>query len=162
MAQEYQSFPHDKRYGIMEENEKKVAIFRYIEKNPGAHYSKIKRAIGLSSGGLSYHIRELENSGKVISNRNGCLKCFYLGDAEINPNPFTFKQREVMDVIAQKPDISVKKIANVLGRTTQAIEYHIKNLVVLKAVESKKKIGKTHLYKIRNSRPSRRKKTRRS
>ena len=149
MAQEDQSFPHDQRYNVIEENEKMMKIFHYIERNPGAHYSKIKRTIGLSSGGLSYYIRKLENSGKVISNINGCMKCFYLDEIEINPNSLTVKQREVMDVIVEKPYISVKEIAHVLGKTTQAIEYHLKNLIVLKAVESIKRRGKIRLYKIR-------------
>ena len=142
----------------MKENENREAIFRYIEKHPGAHYSKIKKVIGLCPGNMTYHVQKLENSGRIISQRNGCLKCFYPDDRDINPSPFTVKQSEVMDVITQRSDISIKDIADEIGKTSQAIEYHIKNLVVLKAVESKKKMGKTHLYRIRKRRSPRKKK----
>jgi len=44
-------------------------IVKYINEIPGIRYRELLRMTGLSNGVLSYHLRSLDNSGKIRVNR---------------------------------------------------------------------------------------------
>ena len=46
-------------------------IFRYITGNPGAHYNRIRTALGLNNGTLSYHLDVLEKKEYIMSVQDG-------------------------------------------------------------------------------------------
>jgi len=118
-------------------NGNRRAIFNYIRKNPGAHYSRIRRETGLSAGVITYHTRELERKGLIKSHCGKYLKRFYPYGITIDCEPLTVKQREVVEVISRRARISTNEIARELGKTRQAVIYHLKNLADLGVVRSK-------------------------
>ena len=44
-------------------------IVKYVNEIPGIRYRELLRMTGLSNGVLSYHLRSLDNSGKILANR---------------------------------------------------------------------------------------------
>ena len=44
-------------------------IVKYVNEIPGIRYRELLRMTGLSNGVLSYHLRSLDNSGKILVNR---------------------------------------------------------------------------------------------
>ena len=44
-------------------------IVKYVNEIPGIRYRELLRMTGLSNGVLSYHLRSLDNSGKIRVNR---------------------------------------------------------------------------------------------
>ena len=44
-------------------------IVKYVNEIPGIRYRELLRMTGLSNGVLSYHLRLLDNSGKIRVNR---------------------------------------------------------------------------------------------
>ncbi len=44
-------------------------IIKYVNEIPGIRYRELLRMTGLSNGVLSYHLRSLDNSGKIRVNR---------------------------------------------------------------------------------------------
>ena len=54
-------------------------ILKYVNEIPGIRYRELLRMTGLSNGVLSYHLRSLDNSGKIRVNRvNKSYKIFLL------------------------------------------------------------------------------------
>ena len=54
-------------------------IVKYVNEIPGIRYRELLRMTGLSNGVLSYHLRSLDNSGKIRVNRvnNRVTRYFY-------------------------------------------------------------------------------------
>ena len=100
-------------------------ILDYMIKQPGTHFSAIRRDLGLSVGCLSFNIKVLEES-KVQSNFVGCWKRFYPADTVIpSKKPLTPKEKEVISIIENNPGSSCKDLAVRLGIHRQAVWYHI-------------------------------------
>ncbi len=118
-------------------NGNRRAIFNYIWENPGAHYSRIKRETGLGSGVITHHIRELEKKGLIQSHCGKYPKRFYPHGMTISCEPLSVKQMEVVEVISRRKNISANEIAMELGKTRQAVIYHLKNLSNLGVIRSK-------------------------
>ena len=118
-------------------NGNRRAIFNYIRENPGPHYSRIRRETGLSSGVITHHIRELERIRLIKSHCSRYLKRFYPHEMTIDCEPLSVKQREVVEIISRRTSSSTKEIAEELGKTRQAIIYHLKNLANLGVVRSR-------------------------
>jgi predicted transcriptional regulator len=54
-------------------------IVKYVNEIPGIRYRELLRMTGLSNGVLSYHLRSLDNSGKIRVHRvNKSYKIFLL------------------------------------------------------------------------------------
>ena len=52
-----------------ETNSTQNKIVKYVNEIPGIRYRELLRLTGLSNGVLSYHLRSLDNSGKIRVNR---------------------------------------------------------------------------------------------
>jgi len=124
-------------------------IFGYIEANPGAHYSAIKGALGLSNGVLAYHIQVLEREGLLKSRQEGMYKYLYPTGAAISQDlkgPYYVYldeqnkvkarnlsrfQHELLNLVRQKEGVTQKDVARSLGKSKQLISYHIRKLAKL-------------------------------
>ena len=51
-------------------------ILEFIHNNPGSHFRKIKKELGLSVGTIQYQLKKLEDNGKIISLENMMMHLF--------------------------------------------------------------------------------------
>ena len=120
------------------EGKTRRAVLRYIRESPGAYFTEIRRALGLSAGAITHHTRKLEREEMIKSRKKGCRKHFYSRDVRIEECHFTERQKEIMEAIAVHPAISTLKLAAVFETTRQAMSYHVNNLRDLGAIKSRK------------------------
>jgi len=126
---------------------KRTYIVRYITKNPGTHFSDIKRHFGYSTGSLVYQLEQLLDRKEIFARYDGFWKRFYPKSMrrkriflEITP-----MQKTVVEILEKSPGSSFMDIAGRLGRTRQAIMYHLKILIKMGIVR-RKKSGRKYIY----------------
>ncbi|MEM3493710.1 MAG: winged helix-turn-helix transcriptional regulator [Thermoplasmata archaeon] len=101
-------------------------ILTYINSHQGVHYRMIKNGLKLGNGTLSYHLHTLEKEGKVRSKKFGRYRVFYIQDAE---KPYlTPLQRKILEILKNKPSISLKNLSGEIGISRQLLSYHLKIL----------------------------------
>ena len=127
-------------------NGNRIAIFRYIKHFPGAHFSKIKRELGLSAGTVTHHTRKLEDDDMIISHRKGCRKLFYPNGARMEEDNLTSVQTGVVGYISERPGRSTKEIAAHFGISRRAVSYHTNHLHMLGIIKRKKRGNALHWY----------------
>ncbi|MDP6155405.1 MAG: winged helix-turn-helix transcriptional regulator [Candidatus Thermoplasmatota archaeon] len=127
-------------------NSNRRAIFNCILENPGVHYSKIRRETGLAAGVITHHVRELERKRLIQSHCGKYLKRFYPFGMTISCEPLSARQSEVVEVISRRTFSSTREIAEELGKTRQAVIYHLKNLATLGVIRSKMKKKRRFWY----------------
>jgi predicted transcriptional regulator len=107
-------------------------VYEYVRNHPGAHYSEIKRELGLNNGSLTYHLHTLEREALVKSQNVGRYKLFYPTGAKIPKDmepQMSLIRNQILDIIRDEPGITQKKIALQLNDKSQrTISYHVKNM----------------------------------
>ncbi len=107
-------------------------IHGYLVANPGDYFTSIARALGVSGGVLTYHLRVLERQGAIVSRQDGVHKRFYPAGARIDDasgpglSPI---QRSVCRVVQETPGIKQKDIASFLGVSAATVSYHLRRLI---------------------------------
>jgi predicted transcriptional regulator len=126
-------------------------IFEYIKNNPGATYNSIKRAVGISNGCLTYHLRVLDRTEIIHSKRNGTFRHFFPKEMPLPNVVFRLSppQKSILEILDESPGISQKDLAKEAGMTTTALNYHIKllNKAGIISVEKAGKRTKCYLVK---------------
>lgn len=130
-------------------------IYGYIKTNPGVHYNKILREVGVKNGTLSYHLGVLEKSALIQSRREGLkYRAFY--PKEMNfPKKERFRltglQISIIGSIRDHPGLTQKEIARLLGHKPQTINYNMKVLDQAGLVRVVKKGRKTRCFPVEGS-----------
>jgi predicted transcriptional regulator len=57
--------------------ETREAVFGYVTRTPGAHFSKVRDDLRLGTGEAQYHLRRLVEADRVESRRDGDYRRFY-------------------------------------------------------------------------------------
>ena len=127
-------------------NKNRNAIYRYISKYPGAHFSRIKRELGLSAGTVTHHTRKLEDMEMIKSHMKGCKKCFYPNGMKIEEDTLTSVQSVVAKYISNKPGRSTTEIAAHFGISRRAVSYHTNDLHSLGIIKRKKRGNVLYWY----------------
>ena len=52
-------------------------VLHFIHNNPGSHFRKIKKELGLSIGTIQYQLNKLENEGKIVSIQDHFYKFYF-------------------------------------------------------------------------------------
>ncbi len=104
-------------------------IHGYIIANPGEHYNAIKEQLGVTNGALAYHLRVLEKADYIRAARDGMYKRFYPVGVKIpKRRRLSTFQESIVKTVRDKPALSQKDLAELLGVSNQVINYHIKQL----------------------------------
>ena len=126
---------------------KRTYLVRYITKHPGVHFSDIKRHFGYSTGSLVYLLDQLLDSKEIFARYDGFWKRFYPISmrrkkkfVEISP-----LRKKVVRMLEKSPGSSFMDLADRLGRTRQAVMYHLK-ILVKKGIVRRKKSGRKYIY----------------
>jgi len=123
-------------------------ILSYIKRNPGSHFTQIRKRLELSSGCFARQILKIEKDEKIFSIYDGSRKMFYpisMKDENI-PNPMTTTQEKVYDLIKQYPGLSYEDIVKKEGKTRLTFVYHIGKLMKMNLVRREREKGKHHFY----------------
>ena len=130
--------------------QKRKDIVKFITKNPGVHFSKIKGHFGYSTGSLVYQLELLLDRKEIFARYDGFWKRFYPISmrrkrvfVEITPT-----QDVIVKILEKSPGSSFMDIAGRLGKTRQAIMYHLK-ILVKEGIVKRKKSGRKYLYHLK-------------
>jgi predicted transcriptional regulator len=126
-------------------------VYEYIRLNQGAHYTSIKKHIGVNNGALTYHLQTLERQRFIKSKRDGRLKRFYPMGVKIQQEEgiqLSELQTSIIDTIRQMPGITQKEIAGMLNTSHQVVGYNINHLAHNKIIRTEKEGRKVRYYLI--------------
>ncbi|MEW5760622.1 MAG: winged helix-turn-helix transcriptional regulator [Candidatus Thermoplasmatota archaeon] len=124
-------------------------IHGFIEANPGAHYNLIKRALNISNGALSYHLRVLENNNLIKHSNDGFKERFYPIHAKIPTIPYLSKIEEsILEEIRNMPGISQKELKAKLNLSQPLVSYYTTKLTDLGFLEVVKEGKEVKYYLI--------------
>ncbi len=129
-------------------------IYGYIKTNPGVHYNRIRRELGIKNGTLSYHLRVLEKTELIKSRKEGLkYRAFYPTDMSF-PKHSRFRltelQLQIINLIKKRKGINQKEIAHNLEKKPQTINYNIKVLGQANIINIKRRGRKTLCYENEN------------
>ena len=124
-------------------------IYGFIKSNPGCHYSYIKKKLEIQNGILAYHLKILEKSGLIKSERKGRYRIFTITGINFPESKrYTLSQLQIsiIDLIRNNKGITQKEIASRLKEKQQKISYNLKILEMANKIVSIKKGRKKHYY----------------
>jgi len=119
------------------ENKTRNTIYAYINRNPGAHYRKIKEKLKISDSTLTHHIRKLKETEMIKIKYAGNFKFFYPPGMEEDLSPMTPIQKSILDIIREKPGSTIQHLAFELGKKPRTIRYHVNNIADKGLIDSK-------------------------
>ena len=115
-------------------------VFGTIRTEPGVHFTAIRDTLGLSNGGLSYHLRTLEVAGFIRSARDGLYKRFYPSEGKETASDQGIRlsglQKRLLDLLRRHPATPQRELARSVDVTQQSVSYNLRILQELGLVES--------------------------
>ena len=126
-------------------NENRCRIINFILENPGEHFSSIMRELDLTKRGLGYHLEILVEEGLIDAKPLGIFKFYYPAGYEETKRKLTPMQQEIVDLMREATR-TVEEIGDILEKTPMAIQYHLKNLLLMGIIR-RDDIGNNILYR---------------
>lgn len=129
-------------------------LLQFIEDNPGAGYTQVRRKLSLSNGACAYHLRVLERNGDLRRVVRGASVRFYSAgykfDAEALP-PLAYFQRRILETLVQAGsatfgEISAALAARGLQVTDTNLGYHLNVLAREKQLISTRREDRKTVY----------------
>jgi predicted transcriptional regulator len=107
------------------------AIYGYITANPGAHYTRIKEDLGLTSGNAMHHLAVLEKKGFIESYEDGIRKCYVpSGEPAVHSKTRREERQEMLfEAVSDSPGILAATLMEKLGMHASKVSYYMKSLV---------------------------------
>jgi predicted transcriptional regulator len=131
-------------------------VLEFIYNNPGSHFRKVKKELGLSIGTIQYQLNKLENDGKIVSIQNRFYKFYFpIG-------VFQEREKEILQIlnhpslrniilfIIEKKNPSKNEIANHLNISYSSVNWHLERLIAYNMIIEKKD-GKSIRYSMNNN-----------
>ena len=113
----------------------------------GAHYSDIKKGLGLENGSASYHLDRLEKEGLIISRRQGIYKIFYLKAQKASGvKKMSHTGDSLVELIKERPGITQKEICKETGLKQTTVSYNLTKMVRNGEIESTDENGIIYYY----------------
>jgi predicted transcriptional regulator len=116
----------------LEGNTRKV--FAFIQENPGCHLRRIKRELNISMGTAQYHLNKLERANRVVSQRRGLHRHYFVLGA-FEATEATLLQvlgndtaREILLFIGEQASPTQTDVSQRIGISPPSVNWHIKRL----------------------------------
>jgi predicted transcriptional regulator len=110
-------------------------LIRYIHGQPGIRYRELLRLSGLSNGVLTYHITNLEKSGRIIADRNNNNKItrYYANNIPIEETGIighirNNATRQIIFFILEHDSCTSSEIIEYTKKAPSTISWHLKRL----------------------------------
>lgn len=130
-------------------------IFEYIQANPGTHFSKVKRDLGMEVGLLQYHLQELEEYD-VVQSRDHQGKRRLFPTRELNEEERSILStlryettREVLLYLLEYGPARNGEIADTVGIAPSTVTWHVSNLLEEDVIETEQD-KRTTPYQVAN------------
>ncbi len=142
-------YTHIKKDDVLD-NFVRGEIYGLIKTNPGICYTEIMKKLDVKNGTLSYHLHKLEKMEMIKSRREGLrYRAFY-------PTGMKFPQEErfrltelqikILKTVKANNGITQRKIAKLLSKNPQTINYNIKVLRQSELIKLKRQGRRTVCY----------------
>ena len=111
------------------------AIFEHVEANPGIHFSQLKRDLGMETGLLQHHLRELERYDVLESEEHqGKRRVFVAHELDDEERAILAvlryeTTRRILLYLLEEGPARNRDIAAAVGVTPATISWHLSNLV---------------------------------
>ena len=126
-------------YGIKQEedqlSEVQNKLIKYINAQPGIRYRELLRLSGLSNGVLTYHIANLEKSGRIIADRsiNNKITRYYPNNIPIEETDIighirNNAARQIILFILEHDSCTFNEIIEYTKKAPSTISWHLKRL----------------------------------
>jgi predicted transcriptional regulator len=132
-------------------------VLKLILKSPGIRYRQLLRITGLSNGSLSYVLRKLEKSRRIIVNRtcNNRATAYYpksinATELHIIENLRNNIDRRIMQYLLEQGQSTFYDIVNHSERAPSTISWHLNRLKDRKLITLDSHHSKPQVYKIIN------------
>ncbi len=102
-------------------NETRRAIRGYVTTTPGAHFSKLRDDLRLGTGETQYHLRKLENSGVVESEKDADYRRYFPAGRfdDLDKRALGYLRRDtprgIILALLREPEATGARIADALG-----------------------------------------------
>lgn len=108
------------------EHEVRCGLYREIQDQPGVHLSSLVQSAGVGEGATRHHLRKLVEHGLVDRFEHGGYTRFYPGDypADEREEVAVLRSgcnREVYRLLDRDPDMSIREIADRMGRAPSTV-----------------------------------------
>jgi predicted transcriptional regulator len=110
-------------------------LIRYIEGQPGIRYRELLRLSSLSNGVLTYHIANLEKSGRIIADRsiNNKITRYYPNNIPIEETDIighirNNAARQIILFILEHDSCTFNEIIEYTKKAPSTISWHLKRL----------------------------------
>jgi predicted transcriptional regulator len=129
-------------------------VFQFIKESPGCHLRKIKRELAISMGTAQYHLGKLEKMRKIVSQRHGLRKHYFVlgvfGQEERALLQVLGNEtaREILMFIGEQADPTQTDIVERIGISQPSVNWHIRRLSGLGIIEQARE-GKFKRFKLR-------------
>ncbi len=128
-------------------------IYQFIYNNPGAHYSQIKKDVGIGNGQLTHHLEMLQSLGFIKGRNSGkfkifCVRGMNFPDKTERPVKLNMTQRSIVHLLFSTRELlSQKDIRNKIPEkvSQQAVSGNIKILEFYGIVRGVKKGTKRYV-----------------
>ncbi len=126
-------------------------VLEYIRKNPGITFRKLADELNLGIGDLQYHLYKLEKEGEIFSRKMGGRRYLFPKDMEGEYQRLliaisTETRRKIM-LLLTSGEKSQSELAESLGLTQATVNHHMKELLKLNVVKSRKE-GRKVIYEL--------------
>jgi predicted transcriptional regulator len=134
-------------------------LIKFINTQPGIRYRELLRLSGLSNGVLTYHITNLEKSGRIIADRsiNTKITRYYpdnipIEDADIIGHIRNNVARQIVLFILDRDSCTFNEIIEYTKKAPSTISWHLKRLKESGIVSVIHNTGRCQqrLYKVRD------------
>ena len=132
---------------VQSEHSRRIRILEFVETNPGSHFRRIKRELGLPMGVLQYHLYRLEKEKNIVGIRRGLYKRFYPRlDFEAEQQTilgvlFQETERDLLLYLLENPNTIQKELSEYARISSSSTHWHMKRLVRAGLVDAKRKGG---------------------
>ena len=104
-----------------------------IYTEPGSNFTLLKEKLGLHNGTLAHHLNILETNQMIASHRSGRQRLFFPYGSSNNTNIRNSlitnpTQKNIIQIVKEKPGITQSMISQQLGMSRQNINYHVNSL----------------------------------
>ena len=115
-------------------NDARDAILGYLAATPGAHFSKLRDDLQLGTGETQHHLRRLDETGAVESQRDGDYRRFFPSDrfTEYQRTALGYLRREtprgMLIELLRDPEATGSDLAEAVGVSRATVSAYAKEL----------------------------------
>jgi DNA-binding transcriptional ArsR family regulator len=135
------------------ENDMRMRIYDLVARQPGVTIQEVAREVGLSAPTVRYHITMLEKNELITMLDQGNKLMLFRNRQEFNAHDRELvallrspEAMKVYEVIAAKPWILRKELAEELGISRTSVNWHLRTLQRCALVDESREQGRGFLY----------------